>query len=287
MNVNTEHGSKKPNRDFDMSILENVQRLLTVYAQGVADLSFSEVAEQLDLPKSSASHLLHQMHRFGLLEQNPRTRRYRTSTLLAQASQPQGQNASWDALCWQVLEHLSERTGLTAYLSTLNGAQTMVIQRLDGRSPVQVVSPPGSLRAACDTAMGRAMLSRLTVEEFETLYGNDAQRPIEPPSQARLATVGALMGEVVVATRQHHAVLVDAALPGVGAVAAAVRHPMSGELRGFCVSFVAGVHAPMDLPSINRYRQLMLDEVGTLGRRVGDRFWTEPALPSAQWSPTL
>ena len=270
-----------------MSILENVQRLLTVYAHGATDLSFSEVAEQLGLPKSSASHLLHQMHRFGLLEQNPRTRRYRTSALLAQASHPQGLNACWDALCWQVLEHLSERTGLTAYLSTLNGAQTMVIQRLDGRSPVQVVSPPGSLRPACDTAMGRAMISRLTPAEFETLYGDDLQRALEPPSQARLADVGALAAEVAVAARQQHAVLVDAALPGVGAVAAAVRHPVSGELRGFCVSFVAGVHAPMDEPSINRYRQLMLDEVGTLGRRIGDRFWAEPAVPVAQWSPSL
>lgn len=270
-----------------MSILENVQRLLTVYAQGVTDLSFTEVAEQLALPKSSASHLLHQMHRFGLLEQNPKTRRYRTSALLAQAVHAQHHNNSWDALCWQVLEQLSERTGLTAYLSTLNGAQTMVIQRLDGRSPVQVVSSPGSLRPACDTAMGRAMLSRLDPAEFEALYGNNAQRPLQPPSLARLADVGALAQEVATAARQQHAVLIDAALPGVGAVAAAVRHPASGELRGFCVSFVAGVHSPMDAESVNQYRQLMLDEVGTLGRRVGDRYWTEPALPVAQWSPSL
>lgn len=270
-----------------MSILENVQRLLTVYAQGVTDLSFSEVADQLGLPKSSASHLLNQMHRFGLLEQNPQTRRYRTSALLAQASHAHNHSSSWDAQCWQVLEQLSERTGLTAYLSTLSGAQTMVIQRLDGRSPVQVVSPPGSLRAACDTSMGRAMLSRLTPNEFELLYGGDALQPLDPPSQAGLANVGALAEEVALAARQKHAVLVDAALPGVGAIAAAVRHPVSGELRGFCLSFVAGVHAPMDAPSLNQYRQLMLDEVGALGRRVSDRYWSEPALPAAQWSSSL
>ena len=270
-----------------MSILENVQRLLKVYAQGVTDLSFAEVAEQLSLPKSSASHLLHQMHRFGLLEQNPETRRYRTSALLAQAAHSQNHNSSWDTLCWQVLKQLSERTGLTAYLSTLNGTQTMVIQRLDGRSPVQVVSPPGSLRPACDTAMGRAMLARLSPEEFQALYGNDALRPLDPPSLARLADVGALIQEVATAARQHHAVLIDGALRDVGAVAAAVRHPISGELRGFCLSFVAGVHASMDTQSINQYRQLMLDEVGALGRQVSDRYWSEPALPVAQWSPSL
>lgn len=259
-----------------MSILGNVQRLLTVYAQGHTELSFTEVAEQLSLPKSSASHLLNQMHRFGLLEQNPDTRRYRTSKLLAQAVQAHTGSVGWDHMCWDVLGHLSERTGLTAYVSTLSGAHTMVIQRLDGRSPVQVVSPPGSLRAACDTSMGRALLSRLTAEEFTQLYGDAPEKPLEPASEAGIADAGALAREIALARHQRHAVLVDAAMPGIGAVAAAVRHPVSGELRGFCVSFIAGVHVPMDAASIDGYRHLMMEEVGALGRRIDDRFWQTP-----------
>ena len=51
-----------------MSILGNVQRVLQLFADGTDDLSFTEAAARLDLPRSSASHLLNQMARYGLLD---------------------------------------------------------------------------------------------------------------------------------------------------------------------------------------------------------------------------
>jgi DNA-binding IclR family transcriptional regulator len=270
-----------------MSILDNVQRLLKLYACGSMSLSFTEVADQLALPKGSASHLLHKMAEFGLLEQDPATRRYRPSRLLAQAAHAYRPDIDLDAWCWEVQAQLSDETGLTSYLSTLQGAETVVIKRVDGRSPVQVVSSTGSRRAACDTAMGRALLSRLSPAELHSRYGRDHHAPLLPPSEAGLPHVGALERVVHQAFGDHHAVLIDAAMPGIGAVAAAVRIPGTGELRGFCVSFIAGVHAPMDTASVDGYRRLILDKVGALGQRLGDPYWMQP-LPDAQdWTPAF
>lgn len=270
-----------------MSILDNVQRLLRLYASGSAELSFTEVAEQLELSKGSASHLLNQMHTFGLLDRDEATRRYRPSRLLAQAAQAHRPAAHLDAWCWEVQEQLSEETGLTSYLSTLEGVDTVVIKRLDGRSPVQVVSSTGSRRAACDTAMGRALLSRLSPAELQSRYGRDLQAAIVPASAAGLADVAALHDALEQTHREQHAVLIDAAMPGIGAVAAAVRLQSTGELRGFCVSFIAGVHATMDAASIDGYRRLITDRVRTLGQRLGDPYWMAPVLPSTTWTPVL
>jgi DNA-binding IclR family transcriptional regulator len=270
-----------------MSILDNVQRLLKLYAAGSLTLSFTEVAEQLKLPKGSASHLLHKMVEFGLLEQDEATRRYRPSRLLAQATHAYQPAMDLDAWCWEVQAQLSDETGLTSYLSTLQGTETVVIQRLDGRSPVQVVSTTGSRRAACDTAMGRALLSRLSAAELQSRYGPDAQAALIPPSEAGLSHVGALQQVVGQAGSDHHAVLIDAAMPGIGAVAAAVRFPGTGELRGFCVSFIAGVHAPMDAASVDGYRRLILDKVGALGQRLGDPYWMAPPPAAQDWTPAL
>lgn len=270
-----------------MSILDNVQRLLKLYAAGSLTLSFTEVSEQLSLPKGTASHLLHKMAEFGLLEQDEATRRYHPSRLLAQAAHAYRPIIDLDAWCWEVQTLLSDETGLTSYLSTLQGTETVVIQRLDGHSPVQVVSSTGSRRAACDTAMGRALLSRLGPAELLGRYGQDSSAALTPPSEAGLPDVGALHNVVAQAGRDHHAVLIDAAMPGIGAVAAAVRFPGTGELRGFCVSFIAGVHAPMDAASIDGYRRLILDKVGALGRRLGDPYWMQ-SLPATQdWTPVL
>ena len=51
-----------------MSILDGVQRVLSLYAEGAAPLSFTDVAHRLSMPKSSASRLLNQMQHYGLLD---------------------------------------------------------------------------------------------------------------------------------------------------------------------------------------------------------------------------
>lgn len=253
-----------------MSILDGVQQVLRLYAQGHADLSFSEVCERLGLPKSSASRLLNQMQNYGLLEQDMASRRYRTGALLAQAVQASQPATPFDEECRQVLVRLSEATGLTAYLSTLNNGETVVLQRLNGSHPVQVLSSPGSRRSAAGTGMGRALLSRLSPAEFEAVFGRDPARALARDARSCPGTVGELVTKVDQARTARCGMVIDEAMPGIGAVAAAVRHPATAELRGLCVSFVAYT---VDEAQIDAWRRLVIDEVGALGRRIGDPFW--------------
>lgn len=254
-----------------MSILGNVQRVLALFAAGATDLSFTEAATQLDLPKSSTSHLLNQMARYGLLDQHPATRRYRPGALLGQAAHAAYASSALDDACREVLERLSARSGLTAYLSTLSGHETVVLQRLNGHFPVQVLSSPGSRRDATGTAMGRALLSRLSEPERTALFGTDAAAPLPPTSQSGSARVGELAQCLADVAQARHAVVVDGAMPGIGAIAAAVRSPLDGELRGLCISFVSGLQA--DPAHLEGWRRLVQEEVGALGRRIGDPFW--------------
>lgn len=258
-----------------MSILGNVQRVLALFADGAVDLSFTEAAAQLDLPKSSASHLLNQMQRYGLLDQHPVTRRYRAGALLGRAAHAAYVSSVLDDECRNVLVQLSSRSGLTAYLSALSGHDTVVLQRLNGSAPVQVLSSPGSRRDATSTAMGRALLSRLNAPELHALYGQDAASALPVASQGAFATLEQLqdcLGEV---SEARHAIAIDGPIPGVGAIAAAVRSPLDGELRGLCISFVSSLQP--SAAQIERWRALLLFEVGSLGRRIGDPFWKFPS----------
>ena len=175
-----------------------------------------------------------------------------------------------DSACRKVLARLSERSGLTAYLSTLNQRETVVLQRLDGSHPVQVLSPPGSRRAASGTAMGRALLSRLSDAEFTDLYG--ANPVLHLPMEGRdcPGSVGELAERVARTRAERCAVAIDQAMPGIGAVAAAVRDPLSGELRGLCLSFVS---FQADAARVAQLREAVLELVGALGRELNDPFW--------------
>ncbi|MDF3848999.1 IclR family transcriptional regulator [Achromobacter denitrificans] len=253
-----------------MSILDGVQRVLGLYADGATELSFTDVAARLALPKSSASRLLNQMLNYGLLDQDAATRRYRPGALLARVARVGMAATPLDDACRVVLARLSDDSGLTAYLSTLNQRETVVLQRLNGSHPVQVLSPPGSRRAASGTAMGRALLSRLSEAEFEALYGADADQPLSVEGRDCPATVGELARLVARIHADRCAVAIDQAMPGIGAVAAALRDPATGELRGLCLSFVS---FQADADRVARLRESVLQQVGALGREVNDPYW--------------
>ncbi|MCV6902643.1 MAG: IclR family transcriptional regulator, partial [Achromobacter xylosoxidans] len=175
-----------------------------------------------------------------------------------------------DEACRKVLARLSDDSGLTAYLSTLNQRETVVLQRLNGSHPVQVLSPPGSRRAASGTAMGRALLSRLTQDEFDALYGTDPARPLPMEGKDCPATVGELAQRVAQIRADHYGVAIDQAMPGIGAVAAAVRDPSSGELRGLCLSFVS---FQVDAARVAALRESLTRQVAALGRELNDPYW--------------
>lgn len=253
-----------------MSILDGTQRVLSLFADGATDLSFTEVAARLTLPKSSASRLLNQMQNYRLLDQDPVTRRYRPGKLLARAVRVGLASMPVDEVCRRVLEQLSERSGLTAYISTLNGAETVVLQRLNGSQPVQVLAQTGARRAASETAMGHALLSRLTDTEFQAIYGADALRGLPTSGHDCPATVGELTRRVAQVSLEGCAVAIDEAMPGVGAVAAAVRDPATGELRGLCLSFVS---FQVNAEGVADLRHEVLEAVGELGRQLDDPFW--------------
>lgn len=253
-----------------MSILDGVQKVLTLFGTGATDLSFSEVAARLALPRSTASRLLNQMQSYRLLDQDAVTRRYRPGALLSAAVNPQVVTTPLDDACNAALDRLCEASGLTSYLCTLGGAETVVLKRLNGAHPLQVLSQPGAQRPASYTAVGRALLARLSDAEFIDTFGDDTRAPLPTTGRDTPRTVAALRKRVAQAHAARLAVAIDESMPGVGAVGAAVRDPATQALRGLCVTFLS---FQVDPSTITALRTLVLGEVGALGRQLGDPYW--------------
>lgn len=255
-----------------MSILEGVESVLGMFGEGRHEISFNDVMDELGMAKSSASRLLAQMVRYRLLELQSTTRRYRPGVLLIRAAQAATQAHPFDEQCREILATLSDSTGFTAYLSMLDGTDTVVLQRLNGSNPVQVLSPPGARRPAFTTAMGRVLLSRLSDAEFGTRYGpsNDTGLPQAPAGCP--ATVGELHERVMTARRERSAVAINEGMPGIGAVAATLADPVSGDVRGLCLSFTAMQVSQAQATSL---RDTLVRAVATVGQRIGDPLWQD------------
>lgn len=250
-----------------MSILASVQQVLQLFADGATDVSFTEVTAQLGIPRSSASRLLNQMANHGLLQQNAETRRYQPSLLLARVAHTRQTSTPLDQQCSQTLSRLSSISGLTAYLSTLVDGDTVVLQRLNGTHPVQVLSSPGSRRKAAGTAMGRVLLARLPQDELLRHYPDAATEARFPCANGGKLTLVDVLDKV---RAQQVAQVIDEAMPGIGAIAAAIQDPATQELRGLCISFAA---FSVPASQIAQLQQLLLQEVRLLGRNLHDPAW--------------
>lgn len=276
------HGSEKRNhvklqqesKGVGLSILEGVESVLNLFDHGRHEITFNDVIDELGLAKSSASRLLAQMVRYRLLELQPATRRYRPGALLIRAAQAATQAHPFDEQCREILVALSDSTGFTTYLSMLDGTDTVVLQRLNGSNPVQVLSPPGTRRPAFTTAMGRVLLSRLPEAELSARYGSsDARKLPEPPANCP-ATVGELRERVATAHRERSAMAINEGMPGIGGVATTLADPVSGDVRGLCLSFTA---MQVGQAQAHALRDTLVRAVAPVGQRIGDPLWIRPA----------
>lgn len=253
-----------------MSILEGVESVLGMFGEGRHEISFNDVMDELGLAKSSASRLLAQMVRYRLLDLQPATRRYRPGVLLIRAAQAAAQAHPFDEQCREILATLSDSTGFTAYLSMLDGTDTVVLQRLNGSNPVQVLSPPGARRPAFTTAMGRVLLSRLTDADFHARYGAAGDTPLPEAPAGCPATVGELRERVANAFHERSAVAIDEGMPGIGAVATTLADPVSSDVRGLCLSFTAMQVSQTQAAVL---RDTLVRAVAAVGQRIGDPLW--------------
>ncbi len=253
-----------------MSILEGVESVLGMFGEGRHEISFNEVMDELGLAKSSASRLLAQMVRYRMLDLQPATRRYRPGVLLIRAAQAATQAHPFDDQCREVLSSLSDSTGFTAYLSMLDGTDTVVLQRLNGSNPVQVLSPPGARRPAFTTAMGRVLLSRLSETEFHARYGTAGDTGLPQAPAGCPSTVSELHERVAIARHDRSAVAINEGMPGIGAVATTLADPVSGDVRGLCLSFTAMQVSETQATAL---RNTLVRAVAAVGQRIGDTLW--------------
>jgi DNA-binding IclR family transcriptional regulator len=254
---------------IDMTVLISAANVFRLFASAERDLSVTDVAEGLSLPKSSASRLLRQMLECGMLERCADSLLYRPALLLLEVAHQVRATTPLLARMEQELENLVGESGHTGYISVLDqpGASVVVLRVHRGSHPLQVVTWPGHKSAAIATSTGRALLARLddatVASHFDQLVAKAA------PSSPRDLT--SLRNRLEQIRRDGWAAAQDEALPGVGSVSCAVADPLGKETMAFCLSFPSRQIPPVDAEALARG---LADRARKIGRAIGDPFWS-------------
>lgn len=205
-------------------------RVLRYLATQPDPVTLERIAAAVDLPRSSAYHLLRAMADEGFVTHLADEHRYGLGVAAFEVGSGYVRQEPLQRIARRPLAALVDRVGHSAHLAVLHGRDMLYVleERAPGRPPL--VTDVGVRLPAHLTASGRAVLARLPEAQVRALYPDRAafvdRHGTGPASPSALRSV-------LTATRQRgYAVEEGEVTPGLASVAAAALdhngHPVAG-----------------------------------------------------------
>jgi IclR family KDG regulon transcriptional repressor len=152
-------------------VSQQIQRALDVVeaiAEAPRGLTLTEVAEALNLPKSSALRLVANLEMRHYVEQD-QNNRYRIGLRVFSIGGKALADNILRTCARPYLEDLAIKLGESTYLAILDQDQALYIDRIESPMPVRSHSPIGSHRPLQITAVGKVMLAGMDPEKAAVL----------------------------------------------------------------------------------------------------------------------
>lgn len=157
-------------------------RILDLFDFGNEEMSVSEIAKRLNLNRSSIYPLLFTLHKFGYLQKNEQSRKYRLGFKLIEKGEVVIAQLEVAKVAEPYLHDLSHNMGESTYLAILEGMDVVYIvckhPTPQSFPYLMMNSPTGTRAPAHCTALGKVLLAFLEEEELDQLLKNKKLKPL-------------------------------------------------------------------------------------------------------------
>nr|WP_203598421.1 IclR family transcriptional regulator [Streptomyces sp. SID7909] len=250
-----------------VSTLANARDVLRLLARLQRDLTVTDVAGALDLPKSSVSRTLSMMAEYGFLDRDPVSRAYRPGELVMEASYHFRASRSTASLLEEELARLVADLGYTGYVDVLDGAESLVLHmRIGTVGALQAYTPAGTRAPAYASSMGRALLARL--DDAQVLRLVDAR--LEQATGSAPRTPGELVSSLARVRADGWESSRGEFVPNVAGISAAVVDGDTGQVFGIGIALPA---PELRHENEARFGRAVRDAARRVGKRIGDPYW--------------
>lgn len=241
----------------------DIFELLALHPDG---LTLSEVAAQLDIPKSSAHGLLGTLLSRGYLRAGRQGRTYRLGVRLFELGS--GYMAGTDLMTdgQEIVRELAHACDETVHLAILTGDEVLYIAKEEGAHTVRMVSAIGKRFPAYGTGVGKMLLAALAPAELDALYPPD--RPLAPITPSTITDPAAFRQQLAESRRRGYATDFEESTPGLCCIAAPVFDSNGTEVAAISVSVPSVRFTP---ERQNSLRQHVQESAARLSRILG---WT-------------
>jgi DNA-binding IclR family transcriptional regulator len=239
-------------------------RVLRYLASQADPVTLQAIAVAVDLPRSTAYHLLGAMAEEGFVVHLADEHRYGLGVAAFEVGSGYSRQEPLQRIARRPLAALVDTVGHSAHLAVLHGRDVLYVleERAPGRPPL--VTDVGVRLPAQLTASGRAILAQLTAHQVRALYP-DRSAFVERHGTG--PTTPSVLRSLLAETRQRGYAMEDGEVtPGFASVAAAVVDHTGHPVAGVAVTFPS--EDPPDLPSTIAATRRTADRLTT---RIGGK----------------
>jgi DNA-binding IclR family transcriptional regulator len=221
-------------------------RVLGFLASQPDPVPLERLAAALDLPRSTAYHLVNAMIEQGFVTHLAEERRYCLGVAAFEVGIGYARQAPLQRIAHRPLARLVDRVGQSAHLVVPHGRDVLYVleERAPGRSPL--VTDVGVRLPAHLTASGRAILAALPESQVRALYpSREAFVDRHGRGPQSLSALRVVLGET---RRRGYAEEDGEVTPGFASVAVAVLDPNGTPLAGIAATYDS--REQVDLPAL-------------------------------------
>lgn len=154
-------------RDYLLQSVRNGMKILRLFSAERPELGVTEIAQTLDLSKSSAHRLIKILAEHGFLEKADKGNKYQLGLAMLGLSGVMTTNEEILKESYVILENLVDQLGEAAHVSVLEGSDIVYLHKVECRHPVRLLSHIGRRNPAYGTSSGQVLLAYLKEDELE------------------------------------------------------------------------------------------------------------------------
>lgn len=221
---------------------ERVLDVLDLLARRGVPLVTMEIANTLSMPKSTTHHLLNVMRERRFVSYWPDQRVWTLGVSAFEIGASYMRSGPLQRAAQRHMLSLTECTGETSHLAVLQGTDVIYVDKREPLTPgVRLVTEVGSRLPAHLTAVGRAILSHLDIEQVAALYDGYVwpQRTETGPT-----SIAALRSVLASTREQGYAYEQGATTSGIDCIAGAVVTADGRPVAALGVAYMSSVKKP-------------------------------------------
>jgi IclR family transcriptional regulator, acetate operon repressor len=154
---------------YPVASVDNALRLLSMF-RTQSEIRLSDAASELGVANSTVHRMLAMLAYHDFVRQDPATKGYRAGPALFEVGLSVVKRMDVRVHARPFLEEVTAKTGETTHCAVLQDANVRYVDAVESPKALRVAGRTGTLLPAHCSSAGKAILARLSGEEFGRLY---------------------------------------------------------------------------------------------------------------------